>query len=142
MITIKLGEILKRHARQAIAATAIISETVMAQLHGPATGVAVGVAVATGGLWAAQGRARQKSAIAMGPMAQALTWQVHAGPCDSDTYKHIAARMRQTTEHVRRTTAERGLEKVTLATSDEPGSWADARSTGHGRRGHVWLGMR
>ncbi|MEU9984840.1 hypothetical protein [Streptomyces sp. NPDC050856] len=50
--------------------------------------------------------------------------------------------MRQTTEYVRRTIAERGLEKVTLATSDEAGSWADARNTGYGRRGHVWLGMR
>ncbi|MGD1220486.1 M48 family metalloprotease [Streptomyces krungchingensis] len=141
-----VGDVLQRHAGQAVAATAIISEAVLTQLRGPVTAIAVGVAVAAGGLWAAQGRARQKSAVAMGAAAQALTWQPHAGrrprPSDSDTYRHLAARMRQTTEHVRRTTAERGLEKVTLATSDETGSWADARSTGHGRRGHVWLGMR
>ncbi|MCL3999133.1 M48 family metalloprotease, partial [Streptomyces lavenduligriseus] len=109
-------------------------------------GIAVGIAMAAGGLWAAQGRARQKSAVSIGAAAQALTWQPHTGrgprPSDSDTYRHLAARMRQTTEHVRRTTAERGLEKVTLATSDEAGSWADARSTGHRRRRHVWLGMR
>lgn len=141
-----LGEILQRHAGQAVVATAIISEVVMTQLRGPAAGIAVGVAAAAGGLWVVQGRARQKSAIAMGPSAQTLTWQVHAGrkpdPSDSDTYRHIATRMRQTTEHVRRTTAERGLKKITLATSSETDSWADARSTGHGRRGHVWLGMR
>ncbi|MFC8949502.1 M48 family metalloprotease [Streptomyces rochei] len=142
----KLVDILQRHAGQAVAATAIIGEAVMTQLREPAAGIAVGVAVATGGLWAAQGRARQRSAIATGPTAQTLTWQVHAGrkprQSDSDTYRHIAARMRQTTEHVRRTTAQRGLEKVTLAISNESGSWADARSTGHGRRGHVWLGLR
>jgi hypothetical protein len=141
-----LGDMLQRHAGQTAVATAIITEAVLTQLRGPAAGIAVGVAVAVGGLWAAQGRARQKSAVSMGAAAQALTWQPHAGrrprPSDSDTYRHLAARMRQTTEHVRRTTAERGLEKVTLATSDETGSWADARSTGHGRRGHVWLGMR
>ncbi|WP_437080842.1 M48 family metalloprotease [Streptomyces sp. enrichment culture] len=134
------------HAGQAAVATAIITEAVMTQLRGPAAEIAVSVAVAAGGLWVAQGRARQKSAVAMGATAQALTWQPHAGrrprPSDGETYRHFAARMRQTTEHVRRTTAERGLEKVTLATSDETGSWADARSTGHGRRGHVWLGMR
>ncbi|MFJ6686681.1 hypothetical protein [Streptomyces werraensis] len=104
-------------------ATAIITEAVMTQLRGPAAEIAVSVAVAAGGLWAAQGRARQKSAVAMGATAQALTWQPHAGrrhrPSDGETYRHFAARMRQTTEHVRRTTAERGLEKVTLATSDE-----------------------
>ncbi|MFE0775412.1 M48 family metalloprotease [Streptomyces sp. NPDC058861] len=141
-----LGETLQRHAGQAAAVTAIISEAVMTQLRRPAAGIAVAVAAAAGGLWAAQGRARQKSAIAMGSSAQALTWQPHAGrkprPSDSDLYRHFAARMRQTSEHVRRTAAERGLEKVTLATSDETDSWADARSTGHGRRGHVWLGMR
>ncbi|MEU0213929.1 M48 family metalloprotease [Streptomyces sp. NPDC006265] len=141
-----LGDMLQRHAGQAVVATAIISEAVMTQLRGPAAGIAVGVAAAAGGLWVAQGRARQKSAIALGTSAQALTWQPHAGrkprSSDSDLYRHFAARMRQTTEHVRRTTAERGLEKVTLATSDETESWADARSTGHGRRGHVWLGMR
>ncbi|WP_167546262.1 M48 family metalloprotease [Streptomyces zinciresistens] len=141
-----LGENLQRHAAQAVVSTAIISEAVMTHLRGPAAGIAVAVAVAAGGLWAIQGRARQQSAVALGPTAQALTWQVHADrkprPSDSDTHKRIAARMRQTTEHVRRTTAERGLEKVTLGTSDETGSWADARSTGHGGRGHVWLGMR
>ncbi|MFI6112926.1 M48 family metalloprotease [Kitasatospora sp. NPDC051164] len=141
-----LGDMLQRYAVQAMAATAIVSEATMAQLRGPAAGIAVGVAAAAGGLWALQGRARQKSAIAMGPSAQALTWQVHAGrkplPSDSDTFRHIAERMRQTSEHVRRTTAERGLKKVTLATSSETSSWADARSTGRGRQGHVWLGMR
>ncbi|MEU0665230.1 M48 family metalloprotease [Streptomyces lavendulocolor] len=141
-----LGGILQRHAGQAAVATAIITEAVMTQLRGPAAAIAVGVAAAAGGLWVAQGRARQKSAVSMGAAAQALTWQPHASrmprPSDSATYRHLAARMRQTTEHVRRTIAERGLEKVTLATSDETGSWADARSTGHGRRGHVWLGMR
>lgn len=141
-----LGDILQRHAGQAVAAAAITSQTIMTQLRGPSAGAAVALAVATGVLWAAQGRARQRSAIHMGPVAQALTWQVHAGQeprqSDSETYRHLAARMRQTTEHVRRTTAQRGLEKVTLAVSSEPDSWADARSTGHGRRGHIWLGMR
>ncbi|MEU0221162.1 hypothetical protein ABZ281_41780 [Streptomyces sp. NPDC006265] len=60
-----LGEMLQRHVGQAVVATAIISEAVMTQLRGPAAGIAVGVAAAAGGLWAVQGRARQKSAIAM-----------------------------------------------------------------------------
>ncbi|MFG3244883.1 hypothetical protein ACIQ9I_37930 [Streptomyces sp. NPDC094461] len=39
-----LGEMLQRHAGQAVVATAIISEAVMTQLRGPAVGIAVGVA--------------------------------------------------------------------------------------------------
>ncbi|MEV7720288.1 hypothetical protein ACIQGT_20780 [Streptomyces sp. NPDC093108] len=39
-----LGEMLQRHAGQAVVATAIISEAVMTQLRGPAAGIAVGVA--------------------------------------------------------------------------------------------------
>lgn len=58
-----LGDMIQRYAAQAMVATAIISEATMAQLRGPAAGIAVGVAAAAGGLWAVQGRARQKSAI-------------------------------------------------------------------------------
>ncbi|MCX4461440.1 hypothetical protein OOK58_01865 [Streptomyces sp. NBC_01728] len=72
----------------------------------------------------------------MGPSAQALTWQVHAGrkprPSDSDTYRHLATRMWQTTGHARRITAVRTGEGHP-GTSSETGSWADARSTGHGQ---------
>ncbi|WP_030721192.1 hypothetical protein [Streptomyces sp. NRRL S-237] len=46
--------------------------------------------------------------------------------------------MRQTTEHVRRTTAERGLEKVALATS----SWAPRPLHRPRPPGTLWLGMR
>ncbi|MFF9090381.1 hypothetical protein ACF1BE_29075 [Streptomyces sp. NPDC014991] len=60
------GYMLQRHAGQASVATAIITHAVMTQLRGPAAGIAVGVAAAAGGLWAAQGRARQKSAVATG----------------------------------------------------------------------------
>ncbi|MFE7961191.1 hypothetical protein [Streptomyces sp. NPDC057413] len=44
---------LQRHAGQAAAAMTIITEAVMTQLRGPAAGIAVGVAAAAGGLWAA-----------------------------------------------------------------------------------------
>ncbi|MDX3206655.1 hypothetical protein [Streptomyces scabiei] len=77
-----LGEMLQRHAGQAVVATAIITEVVMTQLRGPAAGIAVGVAVAAGGLWAAQGRARQKSAVSMGAAAPAVLGQ---GPHPLDT---------------------------------------------------------
>ncbi|MEU3907973.1 hypothetical protein AB0F20_29885 [Streptomyces goshikiensis] len=141
-----LGDVLQRHAASAVVAAAVISEAVMTQLRGPAAEVAVGAAVVAGGLWAVHGRGRQKSAIEMGPMAQSLTWQAYTGarprPSDTDAYRDLVARMRETTEHVRSTTAQRGLEKVTLAASSEPGSLKEARSTGHGRRGHVWLGIR
>lgn len=103
-----LGDVLRRYARQAVVASAITSEVVMTQLPGPAAGIAVGVAAA-GGLWAVQGRARQKSAIGIGPSAQALTWQVHAGrkpdPPDDETYRYNATRMWQATEHERRASA-------------------------------------
>ncbi|MCL3999134.1 hypothetical protein, partial [Streptomyces lavenduligriseus] len=74
-----LGDMLQRHAMQAAVTATIITEAAMTQLRGPAAGIAVGIAMAAGGLWAAQGRARQKSAVSIGAAAQALTWQPHTG---------------------------------------------------------------
>lgn len=54
-----LGDMIQRYAARAMVATAIISEATMAQVRGPAAGIAVGVAAAAGGQWEVQGRARR-----------------------------------------------------------------------------------
>jgi hypothetical protein len=141
-----VGEALGRYWSHIAVTVTITGQAVATGRHGPEPAAAVYAALVAGGIWAWHGRVAQYSSVSGGQMVQALTWDIHVDrptePSDDDWYRQVASRMRQTGEHVRRSAARLGLERITLATSSTPARYSEASSTRQGSSGHVWLGMR
>ncbi|MFJ8752204.1 M48 family metalloprotease [Streptomyces sp. NPDC102441] len=140
------GETLGHYWSHITVAAAITGQAIVTLLRGPDPFFALYAALIAGGVWAWHGRAIQRASVADGWEIQALTWDIHVNrrpaPSDSELYRELTARMRQTGQHVRTGVGRHGLERITLATSSEPGGYSDARSTRHRALGHLWLGMR
>ncbi|MGW0298106.1 hypothetical protein ACWDYK_15575 [Streptomyces anthocyanicus] len=107
--------------------------------------IAVYTAFINGALWTWHGHHTSERATSSGSLAQALTWDSFVRPAKASNqptalYLAMAVRMRQTEDYVRAFAARHGLERISLALPGDRHSFKDARATGHGRRGHLWLG--
>lgn len=146
VIIMATGEKLGHYWSHITVTAAIAGQALVTFLRGPEPVLALYTALIAGGVWAWHGRTIQRSSVTDGSIVQALTWDIHTkrqpAPSDSELYRELAVRMRQTGQHVRAVVGSHGLEHITLATSSEPSGYGDARSTRHRARGHLWLGMR
>ncbi|MEV0965502.1 hypothetical protein AB0J25_23475 [Streptomyces sp. NPDC049910] len=140
----RIGEALERWSVHLVVAVVITAQALSAAMRGPHP-LTVYTALIIGALWAWHGHHTSDRATSSGFFAQALTWdsfvRPHKAP-DNPTalYLAMAARMRQTEHHVRAFAAQHGLERISCALPGDRHSFKDARATGHGRRGHLWLG--
>ncbi|MEU5437255.1 hypothetical protein AB0G73_28290 [Streptomyces sp. NPDC020719] len=126
------------------AAAMIISQAVSTALRGPGP-VAFYTALLVGALWAWEGFYLSERSVSSGVFAQHLTWDGYVRPhtapetC-SPLSVLMADRMRQTEQYVAAFARRQGLVRISLALPGERHALSDARSTRHGRRGHLWLG--
>jgi len=139
-----IGEILDRWGVPLTVAAGITAQTLTTAVSGPHP-IAIYTALISGALWAWHGHHTSDRAVSSGFFAQALTWdsfvRPHRAPIDPPTlYLPMAQRMRQTEHYVRAFAAQHGLKRISLALPGDRHSFTDARSTRHGRRGHLWLG--
>ncbi|MEW2493762.1 hypothetical protein AB0942_09465 [Streptomyces nodosus] len=140
----RIGEVLDRWGVPLFVAAGITAQTTTTAVGGPHP-IAVYTAIISGALWAWHGHHTSDRAISSGLFAQTLTWDCfvrpHRAPTDPPAlYLPMAARMRQTEHYVRAFAARQGLKRISLALPGDRHSLSDARSTRHGRRGHLWLG--
>lgn len=141
----RIGEVLDRWGVSLIVAAGITAQTLTTAVAGPHS-IAFYTAFLSGALWAWNGHHTSDRAVSAGGFAQALTWDSHVrphrAPVDpSALYLSMAARMRHTEHHARAFAVRHGLERISFALPGDRHALTDARSTGHGRRGHLWLGV-
>lgn len=140
----RMGEVLDRWGTRLTAATVIAVQTLATAASGPHP-IAIYTALINGLLWAWHGHHISDRAVSSGLFAQSLTWdsfvRPHRPPLDPPTlHLAMAERMRQTEHYVRTFATQHELERISLALPGDRHSFKDARATGHGRRGHLWLG--
>ncbi|MGP3951207.1 hypothetical protein [Streptomyces sp. 7N604] len=144
----RMGERLGRCGAHIVVTVVLASQAISTALRGPQPAVAVYTALLAGGVWAWHGRHTHDRGVSSGYFAQSLTWDLFVRPRtlpENDhggLYTAMAERMRQTEHHVRIFAARHGLERISIALPSERGGFGDARSTRHGKRGHLWLGQR
>ncbi|MFI0813530.1 hypothetical protein [Streptomyces echinatus] len=139
-----MGEALKQRSASLVVAALLTCQALTTAVNGPHP-IAAYNALVIGALWTWHGHHTSDRATSSGSFAQALTWDSFVRPAkvpDQPTalYLAMAARMRQTEHYVRAFAAQHGLERISLALPGDRHSFKDARATGHGRRGHLWLG--
>ncbi|GAA2639311.1 hypothetical protein GCM10010425_49160 [Streptomyces spororaveus] len=139
----RIGELLDRWGVHLIVGALITGQVVSTAVQGPHP-IAAYTSLVGGALWAWHGHHTSDRAISSGYFAQILTWdpfvRPHKAPDPTALYLEMAARMRQTEEHVHAFARRHGLERVSLALPGDRHSHKDARATGHGLAGHLWLG--
>ncbi|MGW2492696.1 hypothetical protein ACWCV9_36625 [Streptomyces sp. NPDC001606] len=140
----RMGKELKQRGASLVIAAMHACQLVTAAVNGPQP-IAACTALISGALWTWQGPHTSDRATSSGFFAQALTWDSFVRPTkapDQPTalYLAMAARMRQTEQYVRAFAGQHGLEQISLALPGDRHSFKDARATGHGRHGHLWLG--
>ncbi|MFF7953605.1 hypothetical protein [Streptomyces griseorubiginosus] len=140
----RMVEELKQRGASLVVAAMLTCQALTTAINGPHP-IAVYTAFINGALWAWHGHHTSDRAISSGTFAQALTWDSFVRPAKAPghptaLYLAMAARMRQTEDYVRAFAAWHGLERISLALPGDRHSFKDARVTGHGRRGHLWLG--
>lgn len=140
----RMGEALRRRSASLLVGATLTYLALTTAVNGPHP-IAAYTALISGALWTWHGHHTSDRAVSSGSFAQALTWDAFVHPVkapDHPTalYLAMAARMRQTEHYVRAFAVQHGLERISLALPGDRHSLKDARATGHGRRGHLWLG--
>jgi hypothetical protein len=131
-----------------MAAATLANLIISTALHGPQLATTVYGALLVAGVWAVHGHRTHDRAVAVGSLAQALTWDSFVRPRtlpmdDAHLYTTMAERMRQPEQHVRTFAGRHGLQRIWIALPSKPrNAFGEARSIRHDSERILWLGHR